>query len=168
MATLPISQDQDSIQLEIHIAAPPERVFRALTDPRQLLQRWGQKGMYRCTNWTTDVRAGGQWRTEGVNDADGKPFHVGGEYLELDPPRLLVCTWRASWSGPLQTVVRWELTPKPGGTRVRLYHSGFAQAPEQAQTHYQGWLHVTAWMQAFVEKGETLETRPAIATEPRG
>jgi uncharacterized protein YndB with AHSA1/START domain len=70
MATLPISQDQDSIQVEFHIAAPPERVFQALTDPQQLLQWWGQKGMYRCTNWTTDVRVGGQWRSEGVNDTD--------------------------------------------------------------------------------------------------
>jgi len=159
MATLPIPQDQDSIQVEFHIAAPPERVFQALTDPHQLLQWWGQKGMYRCTNWTTDVRVGGRWRSEGVSDTDGKPFHVGGEYLEVTPPRLLVYTWIASWTGPLKTVVRWELTPDSNGTRVRLSHSGFAQAPAAAHTHYQGWLRVTAWMQAFVEKGETAETR---------
>jgi len=167
MATLPISQDQDSIQVELHIAAPPERVFQALTDPRQLLQWWGQKGMYRGTNWTTDVRVGGQWRSEGVNDTDGKPFHVGGEYLEIDPPHLLVYTWIASWTGPLKTVVRWELTPDSSGTHVRLCHSGFAQAPAAAQTHYQGWLHVTAWMQAFLEKGETVETRTLAFPPPK-
>jgi uncharacterized protein YndB with AHSA1/START domain len=38
MATIAISHDQDAIQGEVQIAAPPERVFQALTDPRQLLQ----------------------------------------------------------------------------------------------------------------------------------
>jgi uncharacterized protein YndB with AHSA1/START domain len=159
MATASISQDQDTIHLEIYVAAPPERVFQALTDPRQLLEWWGQKGMYRGTNWTTDLRVGGKWLCEGVGDSDGKPYQVNGEYVELDPPRLLAYTWVASWSGPLQTLVRWELTSEAGGTKVRLRHSGFAVAPPAAQAHYQGWLRVTAWMQAFVEAGKTIDTR---------
>jgi uncharacterized protein YndB with AHSA1/START domain len=162
MATIVVSQDQDAIQGEIHIAAPPERVFQALTDPRQLMQWWGQKGMYHHTEWRADVRPGGAWRSDGVSDVDGAPYHVSGEYLEVDPPRLLSYTWIASWSGALTTVVHWELEAAPGGTRVRLQHSGFAGKPEAAQNHYQGWLRVIAWMRAFVEKGETAETRPAI------
>lgn len=161
MATLAISHDQDAIQAEVHIAAPPERVFQALTDPRQLLEWWGQPGMYRCTHWSTDVRPGGQWSSKGVSDRDGKPFDVGGEYLEVDPPRVLAYTWIASWTGDLKTVVRWELEPASGGTLVRLRHSGFAQAPEQAKNHYEGWQHVIGWMQAFVEKGTTVGDRPS-------
>jgi uncharacterized protein YndB with AHSA1/START domain len=67
----------------------------------------------------------------------------------------------ASWSGPLKTLVRWELEPVDGGTLVHVRHSGFAGAAEAAQNHYQGWQRVIGWMQAFVEKGETVETRPA-------
>jgi len=159
MATPPISRDQDSLQLELHIAAPPERVFQALTDPSQLLHWWGQKGMYHCTSWTTDVRVGGRWHSEGVNDADGSPFHVGGEYLEVDPPRLLAYSWVASWTGPLKTVVRWELTLEAGGTLVRLRHSGFAEAPGAVNSHYQGWVRVTGWMQAYLEDGATVDSR---------
>ena len=164
MATIAISHDQDAIQAEIHIAAPPERVFQALTDPRQLLQWWGQKGMYHGTGWKTDVRPGGEWQCEGVNDTDGSPYHVGGEYVEVDPPHLISYTWVASWSGPLKTLVRWELEAVSGGTLVRLRHSGFGEATAAVQGHYQGWLRVISWMQAFIEKGETAESRPPISS----
>jgi uncharacterized protein YndB with AHSA1/START domain len=168
MTTIAISPNQDAIQAEVHIAAPPERVFQALTDPRQLLQWWGQKGMYHSTSWTADVRPGGQWRCDGASDADGSPYHVSGEYVEVDPPRLVSYTWIASFSGMLKTLVRWDLEAASGGTRVRLQHSGFAGAPAQAaQGHYQGWQRVIEWMRAFVEKGETAATRPAIAPAPR-
>ena len=161
MATLAISHDSDTIQAEVHVAAPPERVFDALTDPRQLIQWWGEKGMYHGTHWSTDVSPGGLWRSEGVSDRDGSAFHVSGEYLQIEPPRLLVYTWMASWSGDLKTVVRWELEPAPGGTLVRLRHSGFAGAPGQAKNHYEGWQRVIGWMQAFVEKGTRVGDRPA-------
>jgi uncharacterized protein YndB with AHSA1/START domain len=38
MATIFVTPDQDAICSEIHIAAPPERIFQALTDPTQLSQ----------------------------------------------------------------------------------------------------------------------------------
>src|ERR1035441_9377877 len=155
MATVAISHDQDAIQGEVQIAAPPERVFQALTDPRQLMQWWGQKGMYHGTDWKGDVRPGGKWRCEGVSDVDGAPYHVGGEYVEVDPPRLVSYTWVASFSGPLQTLVRWELESSADGTLVRLRHSGFAGAEAAVQGHYQGWQRVIGWMPAFVERGET-------------
>jgi uncharacterized protein YndB with AHSA1/START domain len=167
MATNAVTRDEDAIEVEVQISAPPDRVFQAITDPAQLLRWWGQQGMYHGTKWCTDVRPGGQWRCEGVSDADGSAYSVNGEYLEVDPPRLLIHTWISSWGGPLKTVVRWELEPAADGTLVRLHHSGFAGAPAQAQGHYQGWLRVVAWMQAFVEKGETVATRPPISAAPQ-
>ena len=104
--------------------------------------------------------------------ADGTSFRVDGEYLEVDPPRLLVHTWIASWTSNLKTVVRWELEPrdvhglqhsgpkKSGtGTLVRLRHQGFAGAPKSAFDHRQGWTRVLAWMQGFVEAGATADSR---------
>lgn len=163
MATNVVTQEQDAIALEVQVGAPPERVFQAITDPTQMLRWWGQQGMYHSTKWCTDVRPGGQWRCEGVSDADGSTYHVSGEYLEVDPPRLLAHTWVASFSGPMKTVVRWELAPVAGGTLIRLNHSGFAGAPAAAKGHYEGWVRVLGWVQGFVEKGETAETRPAVA-----
>jgi hypothetical protein len=72
----------------------------------------------------------------------------------------------------LKTVVRWELEPRPihslqqrgpqkmgTGTVVRIRHEGFAGAPKEALGHAKGWERVLGWMQAYVENGETVETR---------
>ena len=168
MNALATTPDGDTISIEVRIAAPAEQVFQALTDPKQLMQWWGQKGLYHHTKWTADVRPGGKWRSEGVGDQDGAPYNVSGEYLEVDPPHRISYTWKASWSGSLKTAVRFDLDSVGDGTIVRLQHSGFAAAPAAARDHYQGWLRVVSWMQAFVEKGLTSADRPAPAQPVAG
>ncbi|MGA8490590.1 MAG: SRPBCC domain-containing protein [Terriglobales bacterium] len=61
MATTFVTPDQDAIVTEIHIAAPAERVFQALTDPQQLPLWWNSE---ECTTefFEMDTRPGGQWR----------------------------------------------------------------------------------------------------------
>jgi uncharacterized protein YndB with AHSA1/START domain len=170
MATTAITPNQDAIVGEIFIAAPPTRVFQAITDPNQMPLWWGARGLYRVTEWKADLRVGGKWSSDGVG-ADGKPFRVEGEYLEIDPPRLLVHTWMYSW-GSQKTVVRWELEPqnvhglhpsgprKAGtGTLVKIRHEGFAGDPAGAAGHSDGWKRVLGWLSGFVESGETVDTR---------
>ncbi len=171
MATVAITPDQDSVVGEIFIAAPPARVFQAITDPTQAPLWWGQKDLYRITEWTADLRPGGKWTSVGVG-SDGKPFRVEGEYLEIDPPRLLVHTWLPSWAHPVKTVVRWELEPhsvhglhpngprKAGtGTLVRIRQEGFAGNLAVATGHSEGWKRVLGWLHSYAEKGETVDTR---------
>lgn len=150
---------QDALVSEVQIAAPPEFVFRALVDPAQVPQWWGQHGVYRSTAFASDLRVGGEWRCSGVGP-DGSAFAISGEYLEIDRPRLLAVSWKATWTGEVVTTVRWDLTPADGGTRVRITHSGFAAHPELTQA-YRGWPRMLGWLQAFVERGETVETRKA-------
>jgi hypothetical protein len=45
------------------------------------------------------------------------------------------------------------------GTLVRVRHSGFAGHLDQAKSHYAGWCASLGWLKAFVETGETFETR---------
>lgn len=160
MATVALTPDQSTISAEIRIAAPPERVFAALTDPQQVPQWWGQQGVYQVTKWQNDLRPGGRWRSEGTK-IGGQAFHVEGEYLEVDPPHLLVHTWNPSYRKLPTTTVRWELQAYKGGTLVKLTHSGFAGHVDAAQDHSQGWTRVLVWMEAFVEDGATIETRAA-------
>jgi uncharacterized protein YndB with AHSA1/START domain len=163
MATTKVSPDADELISEIYIAAKPERVFQALVDPAQVPQWWGQGGVYRCTQFHADLRTGGKWRSAG-DGPDGRTFEVTGEYVTVDPPRLLVYTWVASWTGPVKTTVRWELEPADRGTRVRIRHCGLAAHPELAQS-YRGWPQILGWLQRFLESGETVESRkPASAT----
>jgi uncharacterized protein YndB with AHSA1/START domain len=60
MATSKVTPDTDAIATEIHIAAPPERVFQALVGPNQVLKWWGQQGVYRSTEFHSDLRPGGK------------------------------------------------------------------------------------------------------------
>ncbi|MGA8273750.1 MAG: SRPBCC domain-containing protein [Candidatus Sulfotelmatobacter sp.] len=171
MATVAITPDQNTVTGEIFIAAPPARVFQALTDPAQVPRWWGARDMYRVTKWKGDLRVGGEWSSSGVG-ADGKEFTVSGEYLEIDPPRLLAHTWRYSWGGANKTVVRFELEPKSvhglhpagpqragTGTLLRITHEGFAPDAAAAAGHSEGWKRVLGWLVAYVEKGETIDTR---------
>jgi uncharacterized protein YndB with AHSA1/START domain len=163
MASAVITPDQDAVIAEIFITAPPARVFQAISDPAQLPRWWGQDGVYHVTKSTMDVRPGGKWRSDGVI-ADGKSFYVEGEYLEVDPPRLLVHTWVASYD-PTKTIVRWELEaqsvhglapngPKKSGTGtlVRVRHEGFAGNLQSAKDHGEGWKRVLGWLEEFVER----------------
>jgi uncharacterized protein YndB with AHSA1/START domain len=171
MATATLTPDNDAILAEVFIAAPPARVFEAIADPKQLVQWWGKKGLFRVIDSKYDLRPGGKWSYNGLGPNDG-PFHMEGEYLEVDPPRLLVQTRRADWVGAFETVVRWELEPREvhglhasgthrvgTGTLVRVRHSGFAGHLQQAQSHHAGWSASLDWLKAFVETGETYEMR---------
>ena len=173
MATAQISPDNNTIVAEIFIAAPPDRVFEALTDPKQTAQWWGQKGLYRGTKSEIDLRVGGRWLASGVT-ADGKEYQVDGEYLEIDRPRLLVYTWNPNFTThPVKTTVRCELIPQDvhglqsrgpqrvgTGTLVKIRQSGFAGNFEAAQGHTRGWIRVLGWLQAYVETGATIDSRP--------
>ena len=164
MATSRVAPDADADALvsEIHIAAPAERVFQALVDPKQVVKWWGQAGVYRCTEFQSDLRVGGKWRSAGV-DARGEPFEAAGEYLVLQPSRLLVYSWVASWTGDVKTTVRWELEPSRQGTLVKIRHSGFAAHPGVVRS-YRGWPRMLGWLRAWLERSETVADRePVVA-----
>jgi len=108
----------------VEIAAPPERVFRALTS-REIVDWWVRPGVFDTREWSGDVRVAGRWRTAGV--ARGQPYALEGEYLEVDPPRKLVHTWRmVGGAGDDTSTVTYLLEPIAGGTRITLRHAGIA------------------------------------------
>ena len=160
MATSSIAPNGDAIISEIYIDSSPENVFRALVDPALVVKWWGGQGAeqsFRCTHFRSDLRPGGSWQSSGV-DAQGRPFEATGEYVEIDPPRLLVQTWVASWAGQAKTTVRWELISSGAGTLVRHQHSGLAAHPQVGKS-FRGWPRMLGWLRAFLEHGETVNDR---------
>src|SRR5882724_3203349 len=149
--------DQDALVTEIHIAAPPERVFQALSDPREQRIWWNNKDC-RLKAFAMDARRGGKWRfvtsQTSMNINGVSKFDCTGEIVEFDPPRVLAYTWLANWHDDKsrKTIVRWELSPKDGGTLVKVTHSGLAQE-ETARKDYQGgWPGVMEQLKKFVEQ----------------
>lgn len=146
-----------TIVATVEIEAPPARVFRALTDPRELMHWWGSPETYRAHAWEADFRVGGRWRVEGVQ-ADGKTYAVAGEYLEITPPHRLVQTWAHDWDGdhPV-TKLTYQLDDIPSGTRVTVRHEGFGTRSDACSVHAGGWERVLDWLADHVET----ESQPA-------
>ena len=157
MPTALVTPDQDTIVSEIQIAAPAGRIFQALTDASEL-QQWFGSAECPVKFWKMDARAGGHYsyKTEAgsvvVNNV--REFECHGDILECDPPRLLVYTWIANWHDDKSatTVVRWELTPKQGGTHVKVTHSGLAHLPVARKDYGGGWPGVVEMLKKFVER----------------
>ncbi len=128
-----ITAEDRTVEREIVIAAPPERVWELLVDERQALCWMGITASF-------DARRGGRYRVEVI------PGQVAsGEFLEIDPPRRLVYTW--GWEpgsrSPVaagSTTVVFELQPHGKGTRLRLTHRDLPSR-EAAESHAHGWEH---------------------------
>ena len=70
--------------------APPERLWRAWTEPAEIARWWGKRG------WTTppdsvtmDVRPGGEFSLLSVSDEDGSEMRLDTTYREVAPPERL-------------------------------------------------------------------------------
>ncbi len=151
---------------DVEIAAPPERVFRALTDPKDIVAWWGSDSTYRTTQHTADPRVGGKWRSEGMSH-DGHAFAVEGEFLEIDAPRKLVQTWRADWDGGNVTTLTYRLEPSDGGTRLVVRHDGFDGRADACRGHSEGWQGVLAWLAAFASSAPPLAAFMCRLIPPR-
>lgn len=156
MPTAIITPDQDTIISEIDIAAPAARVFQALTDEGQLM-KWFTSPECPVKFWKMEPRLGGRYGyatrkgTVVVNQVS--EFECHGEIIEYDPPRRLAYTWIGNWHEVpgTRTVVRWELTPKSGGTRVKVTHSGLTNLPASRKDYSDGWPGVVEGLKKFVE-----------------
>jgi uncharacterized protein YndB with AHSA1/START domain len=153
MATAHITPNHDAVVTEVFVAAPPERVFQTIVDREQALQ-WGSNPKFQVIEWELDSRLGGKWTSVSVEQGSSRKYEHHGEVLEIAPPRLLVYTWFANWHQlpSHQTIVRWELSPASGGTRLKVTHSGLAQLPDACKAYSQGWPGLVESIKAFVEK----------------
>lgn len=122
-----------SVVVERELAFPPEKVWRALTQPH-LIEEWLMKGDFRPqVGHAFNLSA--SW---GVLDC---------EVLEVEAGRRLAYTWNGLG---LESVVTWTLTPSDAGTTLRMEQVGFR--PDQ-QLAYRG---ATAGWPRFLDGLEAL------------
>lgn len=156
MTTTIVTPDQDAVVSEIQVSAPPERVFKAISDAGEL-KRWFTSPECPVKFWKMDARVGGHYSyatEKGSIVVNGiREFACHGEILEYDPPRLLVYTWIGNWHDQpgARTIVRWELIPKANGTHVRVTHSGLSSLPVARKDYTGGWPGVVEQLKKFVE-----------------
>lgn len=138
---------------EVWIEASRERVFRALTDPGELVTWWSIPDVYATTDAEVDLRVGGRYRLSGWSRARGS-FEVSGVYEVVDPPGRLVYTWVPDWDAAAErSRVEFELEERAGGTRVRVTHTGFMTATSRDE-HAGGWPAVLARLKGHLTEAE--------------
>ena len=159
MAMTSIESNGDTILSEIYIDAPPELVFEAIVDPELVVKWWEARGQDRAFAVHSLNVIYARAESGGAPESMSRtPFEAFDEYVEVDPPRLLVQTWVARWTAQVQTTVRWELQPKDQGTLVKHRHCALSTHPEVAKS-FRGWPRILGWLQAFLEKSETVDDR---------
>ncbi|MBV8935505.1 MAG: SRPBCC domain-containing protein [Alphaproteobacteria bacterium] len=128
------------IHLRRWFRAPPEKIFRAWTQPETLRAWWCPSG-WRATLVEVDLRAGGAYRIGMRQEGPCAEIFVSGHFLEVLPPRLLRYTWR--WEGAFEqmpdTLVTVEFIASRSGTELILRHANFEDAGVR-QDHWIGWV----------------------------
>ena len=105
-----------SVVVERDLAFPPDRIWRALTQPH-LIDEWLMKNNFKAE--------------------PGQAFTMSGDWGSVDckvltnePGKTLSYTWAGMG---IDTVVTWKLTPTATGTRLRMEQTGFAAGQERAR-----------------------------------
>jgi uncharacterized protein YndB with AHSA1/START domain len=112
-----------SVVVEREVPYPPEKVWRALTQP-QLIEEWLMKNDFKpVVGHRFSLRMDPQPNWNGVIDC---------RVLVVEPNKTLSYAWGALG---LESAVTFTLTPTPAGTHLRMEQTGFQ--PEQQQA-YQG------------------------------
>ncbi|MCC7178839.1 MAG: SRPBCC domain-containing protein [Acidobacteria bacterium] len=109
----------DSLSFEFDLPHPPERVWRALTEPA-LLTEW----LLPVMDLTLEPGAAFTFKTQPQPGWDGI---VNCRFVEIEAHRKLRYTWVVGDPGGwlIDTVVTFTLTPTASGTRLSLVQSGF-------------------------------------------
>jgi uncharacterized protein YndB with AHSA1/START domain len=125
-----------SVVIERELPYPPEKIWRALTQPH-LIAEWLMKNDFKLVmGHRFDLRA--DW---GVVDC---------RVLAAEPNKTLSYTWDALG---LESVVTWTLTSTGTGTRLRMEQSGFRADQQQAyQGAGYGWQKFLANLQQIVAR----------------
>ena len=114
-----------AVERSIWLAAPRERVWQAITDPRQI-QQWFSPG----TQWRLSaLQIGG--RLSVYNPETDGDMYV--QVIEVfDPPHQFVTRSEPESSEPAY-VTNWTLEDENGGTRLTLTHSGYELEAEDTR-----------------------------------
>ena len=144
-ATLDTIGGKTVLRFERRLAHPPEKVFRAISDPAEL-KHWFPAAV----DWELRPRAAIRF-SFGEHDFDAPA----GEVVEVEPPKLLVYTWG-------EDMLRWEIVPEGDGCRLFVSHTlaeeGISGGLPGAARNAAGWDVCLAALEARLDGAPAPET----------
>jgi DNA-binding transcriptional ArsR family regulator/uncharacterized protein YndB with AHSA1/START domain len=136
---------------EIYIKTTPERLWEAITDSG--LRAKYSFGVGVKSDWTP----GSSY--EAAHAQAGMPISKG-DNLEVDPPRRLVQSFTALWSGEVESEgasrVEWDIEPVGDSCRLTVTHSELREGANNEL--YGGWPMILSGLKTLLETGELLDT----------
>jgi Uncharacterized conserved protein len=127
-----------SVVVEREFPHPPERVWRALTEPH-LIGEWLMEAEFR-PEVGHDFSMRAEWGS------------VECRVVEVEAHRRLAYTWGDT---RLKSTVTWTLTPTAAGTRLRMEQTGFRDdQPRYYQGAAAGWPNFLARLESLLDRME--------------
>jgi len=140
-----------SVELHRIFKATPDRVYRAFVTPGAMAKWLPPHGFFGTVH-ELDGRVGGRYRMSFTNLANGHSHAFGGEYLVLEPGKLLRYTAEfddAALPGRMETTV--ELREVFCGVEVKIRQEGIPAAIP-AEACYLGWQESLVLLSQLVEE----------------
>jgi uncharacterized protein YndB with AHSA1/START domain len=132
-----------SVVVERELPHPPEKIWRALTQPH-LIAEWLMQNDFKPEvghHFTLRMEAQPNW--DGVIDC---------QVLVVEPNKTLSYAWGALG---LESIVMFTLTPTGTGTHLRMEQSGFPpDRPQNYQGAKYGWQHFFAKLEQVLARTE--------------
>jgi uncharacterized protein YndB with AHSA1/START domain len=125
-----------SLTIKRRFAAPPEKLYRAWTNPEKMSHWMGPAGTQRVEA-ENDLRIGGRYAIKMVT-ADAE-HDVSGVYREIVPNKKLVFTWAWKTTPNRESLVTVTFKQDGDGTLMTLLHEQFFD-DETRDRHNAGWL----------------------------
>ncbi len=139
-----------TIRLHRVIAARPEKLFRAFTEP-DAVASWLPPYGFMCTVHELEAKVGGKHRMSFRNFTTGKSHSFGGTYLEMVPQERLVYTDRfddPNLPGEMKVTVAFR--PVSVGTELNIEQEGVPDLiPPEAC--YLGWQESLTLLAQLIE-----------------
>jgi uncharacterized protein YndB with AHSA1/START domain len=137
------------IEITSTIGAPPDLVFRALTDAGELARWWTSSG-------ESDARTGGAFSYRFEFEDPSRDHTYEGVYHDVTAGERVSYPWQTSLG---ETTVDVRLRPSGDGTELTLTHTGWrsgAEADEAIALHEQGWSFFLDNLKSYLEGGADL------------
>ena len=137
-----------SLTLKRRLAAAPEKVYAAWSDPEKLVHRLGLASVEAgSVKADIDLRVGGHYRIS--FNANGQYNQVGGVYREVVPNERLVFSWAWHSTPERESLVTVLLKPDGAGTLLTFHHEQFADATAR-DNHQRGWTELLGRLEDYL------------------
>lgn len=139
----------DELFIQRTFAAPVALVFDMWARAEHMLNWMGPEDS-RCVEANLDFRVGGEWSARILMERYGES-RMGGRYLEIEPDRRIVMTfrWLHTETEP-ETVVTLTFTAADGAT-IQTFHQAPFATVEGRDSHIRGWNQAFDTEQAYAE-----------------